>query len=70
MSSSPAYSLPLNPIAYFSNYHMREIDLYTVTVEDLSFTVPFHLRCVRNDYVHALVTFFTGECWVWECHHC
>lgn len=40
---------------------MKEIDLSTVKVEDLSFSVPFSIRSRRNDYVHAFVVFFTVE---------
>lgn len=35
--------------------------MYTVQVSDLSFSANFNLRVVRNDYVQALVTFFTVE---------
>ncbi|KAJ1374167.1 Protein arginine N-methyltransferase 1 [Parelaphostrongylus tenuis] len=44
-----------------NNYCLKEIDLYTVKVEDLTWTSEFTLRCARNDYVQALVTFFTVE---------
>ncbi|KJH49547.1 hypothetical protein DICVIV_04335 [Dictyocaulus viviparus] len=44
-----------------NNYCLKEIDLYTVKVEDLTWTSEFQLRCARNDYVQALVTFFTVE---------
>merc|ERR1712193_583523 len=40
---------------------MKEIDLNTVKIEDLCFHVPFSIRSRRNDYVHALVAFFTVE---------
>ena len=40
---------------------MKEIDLNTVKIEDLSFSVPFSIRSRRNDYIHALVAFFTVE---------
>jgi len=40
---------------------MKEIDLNTVKIEDLTFSVPFSVRSRRNDYVHALVAFFTVE---------
>jgi len=40
---------------------MKEIDLNTVKIEDLNFSVPFSIRSRRNDYVHALVAFFTVE---------
>lgn len=39
----------------------QEIDLHTVKKEDLSFSAPFQLYCRRNDYIHALVAFFTIE---------
>jgi len=44
----------------------QEVDIYTVKEEDLHFTAPFHLTCRRNDYVHALVTFFNIE--FTKCH--
>lgn len=34
------------------------IDCSTVTVEELSFVVPFKLTAIRNDYSHALVAYF------------
>lgn len=37
------------------------VDMSTVTVEELSFAVPFRLTAVRNDYSHALVAFFDIE---------
>jgi type I protein arginine methyltransferase len=37
------------------------IDMNTVTVEELSFAVPFKITAVRNDYCHALVAFFDVE---------
>ncbi|CAH3027527.1 unnamed protein product [Porites evermanni] len=40
---------------------VKEIDLHTVKKEDLSFSSPFQLYCRRNDYIHALVAFFTIE---------
>ncbi|KAL3841546.1 hypothetical protein ACJMK2_019671 [Sinanodonta woodiana] len=45
---------------------IKEVDIYTVTEKDLEFTAPFHLQCRRNDYVHALVTFFNIE--FTKCH--
>ncbi|KAK0410667.1 hypothetical protein QR680_005263 [Steinernema hermaphroditum] len=38
-----------------------EVDLYTVTVDDLSFQSDFVLHAARDDYIQALVTFFTVE---------
>ncbi|EDO47611.1 predicted protein [Nematostella vectensis] len=40
---------------------VKEVDIQTVKKEDLNFTAPFRLYCHRNDYVHALVSFFTIE---------
>lgn len=45
---------------------LKEVDLYTVTKEDLNFTAPFHLQVRRNDYIQALVTFFNIE--FTKCH--
>nr|KAF6273764.1 protein arginine methyltransferase 1 [Pipistrellus kuhlii] len=39
----------------------KEVDIYTVKVEDLTFTSPFCLQVKRNDYVHALVAYFNIE---------
>ncbi|KAG7257078.1 hypothetical protein CRUP_027728 [Coryphaenoides rupestris] len=43
-----------------------EVDIYTVKPEDLSFTSAFCLQIQRNDYVHALVTYFNIE--FTKCH--
>ncbi|PAA81570.1 hypothetical protein BOX15_Mlig028945g2 [Macrostomum lignano] len=40
---------------------LKEIDIYTVTVDDLEFTSPFSLACQRDDYIQAFVTFFNIE---------
>ncbi|XP_064602220.1 protein arginine N-methyltransferase 1-like [Liolophura sinensis] len=45
---------------------VKEVDIYTVKEEDVSFTAPFHLQCRRNDYIHALVCFFNIE--FTKCH--
>jgi protein arginine N-methyltransferase 1 len=45
---------------------LKEVDLYTVKKEDLTFTAPFNLQVRRQDYVHALVTYFTVE--FTKCH--
>ncbi|XP_072047834.1 protein arginine N-methyltransferase 1-like isoform X2 [Amphiura filiformis] len=37
---------------------IKEIDMYSVNLEDLSFSAPFQLLVQRNDYVQALVCFF------------
>uniref|UniRef100_A0A8C1RGU7 type I protein arginine methyltransferase n=1 Tax=Cyprinus carpio TaxID=7962 RepID=A0A8C1RGU7_CYPCA len=41
--------------------YVYEVDIYTVKIEDLSFTSPFCLQVKRNDYIHALVTYFNIE---------
>lgn len=45
---------------------LKEVDLYTVRVEDLAWEADFALNCARNDYVQALVAFFTIE--FTKCH--
>ncbi|KAG8147124.1 putative Protein arginine N-methyltransferase 1 protein, partial [Naja naja] len=40
---------------------IKEVDIYTVKVEDLTFTSPFCLQVKRNDYIHALVAYFNIE---------
>lgn len=45
---------------------LQEVDIYTVKTEDLSFTSAFCLQIQRNDYVHALVTYFHIE--FTKCH--
>ncbi|CAD5113552.1 DgyrCDS2716 [Dimorphilus gyrociliatus] len=40
---------------------IKEIDIHTVKEEDLEFTSNFVLKARRNDYIHALVTYFTIE---------
>jgi predicted RNA methylase len=44
-----------------NNCLIKDIDLYTTTVADLSFESDFQLNCNRNDYVHAMVTYFIVE---------
>ena len=44
----------------------QEVDIYTVKTEELSFTSAFCLQVQRNDYVHALVTYFNIE--FTKCH--
>lgn len=44
----------------------QEVDIYTVKTEDLSFTSGFCLQIQRNDYIHALVTYFHVE--FTKCH--
>ncbi|XP_028263961.1 protein arginine N-methyltransferase 8-B isoform X4 [Parambassis ranga] len=45
---------------------VKEVDIYTVKAEDLSFTSAFCLQIQRNDYIHALVTYFNIE--FTKCH--
>ncbi|KAG8174386.1 hypothetical protein JTE90_017146 [Oedothorax gibbosus] len=45
---------------------LKEIDLYTVKPEDLSFTSPFLLNVHKDDYIQAFVTFFNVE--FTKCH--
>ncbi|CAI4231343.1 unnamed protein product [Auanema sp. JU1783] len=44
-----------------NNFCIKEVDLYTCKIEDLAFESEFNVRCLRSDYVQALVTFFTVE---------
>ncbi|ELW64025.1 Protein arginine N-methyltransferase 1 [Tupaia chinensis] len=45
---------------------IKEVDIYTVKVDDLTFTSPFHLQVRQNDYMHALVAYFNNK--VIRCH--
>uniref|UniRef100_A0A2K5JKE9 Protein arginine N-methyltransferase domain-containing protein n=1 Tax=Colobus angolensis palliatus TaxID=336983 RepID=A0A2K5JKE9_COLAP len=45
---------------------IKEVDIYTVKVEDLTFTSPFCLQVKQNDYVHAQVAYFNIE--FMHCH--
>merc|ERR1719495_420047 len=45
---------------------VKEVDIYTVKEGEIAFESPFHLTCRRNDYLHALVTFFNIE--FTKCH--
>lgn len=45
---------------------LQEVDIYTVKAEELSFTSAFCLQIQRNDYIHALVTYFNIE--FTKCH--
>ena len=40
---------------------VKEIDITTMKLDDLTFEAPFHLHVRRNDYVHAFVTYFNIE---------
>ena len=37
------------------------LDLYTCTVEDLAFKLPFNLSVRRTDYIHAMIAWFDIE---------
>ncbi|XP_064400312.1 protein arginine N-methyltransferase 1-like [Halichondria panicea] len=45
---------------------IKEVDLYSVTKEDLNFSAPYQLTSNKNDYIDALVTYFTVE--FTKCH--
>ncbi|TSK13298.1 Protein arginine N-methyltransferase 8-B [Bagarius yarrelli] len=45
---------------------IKEVDIYTVRMEDLTFTSAFCLQIQRNDYIHGLVTYFNIE--FTKCH--
>ncbi|XP_069760621.1 protein arginine N-methyltransferase 8-like isoform X2 [Narcine bancroftii] len=45
---------------------IKEVDIYSVKTEDLSFSSAFRLQVQRNEYVHALVTYFNIE--FTKCH--
>ncbi|KAJ3144605.1 Protein arginine N-methyltransferase 1 [Irineochytrium annulatum] len=36
----------------------RQIDLYTVKVEDLSFSAPWKITALRDDFIHAFICYF------------
>jgi len=42
------------------------VDLYTVQPDELTFSVPYCLTAKKNDYLDALVTYFTVE--FTKCH--
>ncbi|XP_043197476.1 protein arginine N-methyltransferase 1-like isoform X2 [Amphibalanus amphitrite] len=45
---------------------LKEVDLATITKEELAFSAPFSLQVRRNDYVQAFVTYFNVE--FTKCH--
>ncbi|XP_072341017.1 protein arginine N-methyltransferase 8-like isoform X3 [Scyliorhinus torazame] len=45
---------------------IKEVDIYNVKTEDLSFISTFCLQVQRNEYIHALVTYFSIE--FTKCH--
>jgi len=40
---------------------VKEVDLYTVKVSDMEFNSPFQLEICRDDYVQAIVSYFSVE---------
>lgn len=40
---------------------VREVDLYTIKKADINFTSPFQIQVKKNDFIHALVTYFNVE---------
>lgn len=38
---------------------IRHIDINTVTIDDLSFSVPFKFHALRDDYIHAFLCHFS-----------
>nr|QDE10276.1 protein arginine methyltransferase 1 [Dugesia japonica]QDE10277.1 protein arginine methyltransferase 1 [Dugesia japonica] len=49
----------VNPNQIVSNFCIvKEVNMYEIKVEDLSFSSPFTLAVRKNDYIHALVAFF------------
>ncbi|XP_054153467.1 protein arginine N-methyltransferase 1-B-like [Oppia nitens] len=40
---------------------LKEVDLYTVKPEDLTFKTNFHMNVKRDDYIQAFVTYFNIE---------
>jgi len=45
---------------------LQEVDMYSITLDDLTFSSPFSLCCRRNDYIQAFVTYFTID--FTKCH--
>jgi len=44
-----------------NSYRILDVDIYTVTKEELDFACKCQLRVARNDYIHALVAYFTVD---------
>jgi len=45
---------------------VKEVDMYTIQLSDLTFKSSFHLSCRRSDYIQAFVTYFSIE--FTKCH--
>ncbi|KAI8848954.1 S-adenosyl-L-methionine-dependent methyltransferase [Chytridium lagenaria] len=49
----------VDPKAVVSNAcPFRSLDLYTCTIDDLTFTAPFKITTERDDYIHAFICYF------------
>ena len=44
-----------------NSFLVKELDITSMKLEDLSFHAPFHLHIRRNGNVHAFVTYFNIE---------
>lgn len=44
-----------------NHFLVKEVNLNTVTKEELSFEIPFKLQAKRDDYIHAFMTYFTVD---------
>jgi len=49
-----------------NSYLIKEVDLYKVQKTDLEFCTPFYLQLKRDDFAHALVTYFNID--FTKCH--
>ncbi|KAI8799668.1 S-adenosyl-L-methionine-dependent methyltransferase [Cladochytrium replicatum] len=47
-----------NKAVVTTSHPFRTIDLATVTVEDLTFSVPFRIVATRDDFIHAFICYF------------
>ena len=43
------------------HFALKTIDLKTITIDDIQIETPFQLRAIRDDYIHAFVTYFVAE---------
>ena len=51
--SEPLVDCVDNAQVVTNNYCIKEVDLYTVKIEDLAWHSEFELRCIRNDYIQV-----------------
>ncbi|KPM05946.1 hypothetical protein NH340_JMT05298 [Sarcoptes scabiei] len=52
----------VEPHQIVTNYYkIKDVDLYTVSYDDLTFESDFKLIAKRGDHIHALLTFFSIE---------